>query len=135
MHFHPLSIFALMLLGHLVADYTLQGWLANGKSKLWWESRFDYDVPVKYRRDYVCVLFCHALYWSLIVCLPIIVGVIDVLVQLMMSRYSGNLEIWVAPATYVEEGLIGAATYAVVALLHMRRIRKVPLALAMKVQE
>ena len=72
---------------------------------------------------------------SLIVCLPIIVGVIDVLVQLMMSRYSGNLEIWVAPATYVEEVLIGAATYAVVALLHMRRIRKVPLALAMKVQE
>ncbi|MBQ9043999.1 MAG: ABC transporter permease [Eggerthellaceae bacterium] len=72
---------------------------------------------------------------SLVVCLPIIVGVIDVLVQLMMSRYSGNLEIWIAPQTYVIEVLIGAATYAVVALLHMRRIRRVPLALAMKVQE
>ena len=72
---------------------------------------------------------------SLVVCLPIIVSIIDVLVQIMMSRYSGNLEIWVAPQTYVVEVLIGAATYAAVAVLHMRRIRKVPLALAMKVQE
>ena len=77
---------------------------------------------------------------SLVLCLPIIVGVIDLLVQVMMSQYSGNLEIWIAPQTYAIEVLIGAATYAVVAyavvaLLHMRRIRRVPLALAMKVQE
>jgi len=72
---------------------------------------------------------------SLVLCLPIIVGVIDVLVQVMMSQYSGNLEIWIAPQTYALEVLIGAATYAVVAVLHMRRIRMVPLALAMKVQE
>ena len=72
---------------------------------------------------------------SLVLCLPIIVFVIDLLVQLMMTQYSGNLEIWIAPQTYVIEVLIGAATYAVVAMLHMRRIRKVPLALAMKVQE
>ena len=72
---------------------------------------------------------------SLVLCLPIIVFVIDLLVQVMMTQYSGNLEIWIAPQTYVIEVLIGAATYAVVAFLHMRRIRKVPLALAMKVQE
>ena len=72
---------------------------------------------------------------SLVACLPIIVGIIDLLVKLMMSQYSGNLEIWVAPATYVQEVLVGAVTYFAVALLHMRRIRKVPLALAMKVQE
>ena len=60
---------------------------------------------------------------------------LDLLVQVMMTQYSGNLEIWIAPQTYVIEVLIGAATYAVVAMLHMRRIRKVPLALAMKVQE
>ena len=72
---------------------------------------------------------------SLVVCLPLLVGAIDVLVQLMMSKYSGNLEIWIAPVTYVQEVLMGAITYAVVAFLHVRRIRKVPLALAMKVQE
>ena len=72
---------------------------------------------------------------SLVLCLPIIVFVIDLLVQIMMTQYSGNLEIWIAPQTYVIEVLIGAATYAVVAIMHMRRIRRVPLALAMKVQE
>ena len=72
---------------------------------------------------------------SLVACLPILVFALDFIVQLMMSEYSGNLELWVAPQTYVVEVLIGAATYAVVAILHMRRIRRVPLALAMKVQE
>ena len=72
---------------------------------------------------------------SLVLCLPIIIGAIDVLVQIMMSRYSGNLEIYIEPSCLVEEVLIGTATYAVVALIHVRRIRKVPLALAMKVQE
>ena len=53
----------------------------------------------------------------------------------MMTQYSGNLEIWIASQTYILEVLVGAATYAVVALLHMRRIHRVPLVLAMKVQE
>ncbi len=72
---------------------------------------------------------------SLVACLPILMVALDFLVQIMMSEYAGNLELWVAPQTYVLEILIGAATYAVVAILHMRRIRKVPLALAMKAQE
>lgn len=72
---------------------------------------------------------------SLVLCLPIIVGALDLIVQVMMSKYAGNLEIWIAPQTYVIEVLVGAVTYAVVAALHMRRIRSVPLALAMKVQE
>ena len=72
---------------------------------------------------------------SLVACLPILMVALDFLVQLMMSEYAGNLELWVAPQTFVIEVLIGAATYAVVAVLHMRRVRNVPLALAMKVQE
>jgi putative ABC transport system permease protein len=72
---------------------------------------------------------------SLVACLPIIIGGLDVIVQIMMSRYSGNLELYVEPICLVEEVLIGAATYAAVAFVHVRRIRKVPLALAMKVQE
>lgn len=72
---------------------------------------------------------------SLVACLPIIVGALDIIVQIMMSKYAGNLQIWIAPITYVQEVLVGAVTYFVVALLHMRRIRRVPLALAMKAQE
>lgn len=87
MHFHPLSIFALMLLGHFVADYTLQGWLADAKRKAWWEKCFDWDVPDKYGRDYICALFCHALYWSLIVCLPL--AALDAPAYFAMSLVQG----------------------------------------------
>ena len=61
----------LMLLAHLVADYTLQGWLADGKQKKWWQKCFGGEIPPKYKRDYVVALVCHAAYWSLLVCAPL----------------------------------------------------------------
>lgn len=66
-------ILVLMLLGHLVADYTLQGWLADGKQKSWWRKIFgghEDAVPDKYKNDYKAALFCHALYWSIFICAP-----------------------------------------------------------------
>ena len=63
------KIFLLMLLLHHFADYTLQGCLANLKSKSWWgnacheaiwgsfESQFK-----KYGHDYIAGLVCHSLY-------------------------------------------------------------------------
>lgn len=63
-------ILVLMLLGHLVADYTLQGWLADGKQKKWWQNCFKGIVPEKYKRDYWAALYCHALYWSIFICAP-----------------------------------------------------------------
>jgi hypothetical protein len=66
-------ILILMLLGHLVADYTLQGWLADGKQKSWWRKIFggrEDAVPDKYKHDYIAALLCHALYWSIFICAP-----------------------------------------------------------------
>ena len=60
-----------MLAGHLIADYTLQGWLANGKQKSWWDKAFGGKTPEKYRHDYIAALVCHSLCWSIVVCLPI----------------------------------------------------------------
>ena len=60
----------LMLLSHLVADYTLQGWLADGKQKSWWKKVVPNLDETKYRYDYVMALFCHSLYWSIFICLP-----------------------------------------------------------------
>lgn len=76
MNIHPLSILALMILAHLVADYTLQGCLADLKQKRWWEEKMMLvkdNRRRKYRNDYKAALACHSLYWSLIVCLPLIV--------------------------------------------------------------
>ena len=69
-----MKLFLLMLLLHFIADYTLQGCLANMKQKSWWIEQchkhgFDF---AKYKYDYVCSLICHALYWTLITFAPII---------------------------------------------------------------
>ncbi len=75
MNISSASLLLLMILGHLVADYTLQGWLASGKQKKWWDSQLK-DAPDemkrKYRNDYKVALVCHSLYWSIIVCLPLL---------------------------------------------------------------
>lgn len=60
-----------MLLGHLVADYTLQGWLADGKQKSWWDKMCGGKTIEKYKHDYIAALICHALYWAIAVCLPL----------------------------------------------------------------
>lgn len=59
-------IFILMILGHLVADYPLQGWLAQAKQKEYWE-KFD---PM-YSLDYIPALVSHSLMWAIIMMLPL----------------------------------------------------------------
>lgn len=70
-----LKLFLLCVLLHLVADYTLQGCLANMKQRSWWDNLFN-QYPDKdttpYKYDYKCALFCHALYWTLITFAPIL---------------------------------------------------------------
>ena len=56
----------LMILGHLIADYPLQGWLAQAKAKSFWE-----NSPKKNKHDYIPALICHGLMWSIIISLPI----------------------------------------------------------------
>ena len=53
----------------------------------------------------------------------------------MLLAYNGNIEIYVPMAAIAEVIAIGFATYLAVALLHIRRIKRVPLALPLKVQE
>ena len=59
-----LSLLGLMLLMHMLAD---------GKQKGWWE-KVTKDMPDKarYRNDWAAAMACHALYWSLMICLPFI---------------------------------------------------------------
>ena len=64
-----------MIFCHIVDDYYLQGWLASGKQKSWW----DKNVPNKndynelYKNDYLMALFCHSFSWSFMIQLPICV--------------------------------------------------------------
>ena len=72
---------------------------------------------------------------SLVVCQPLIIGGLTLIFRSMLLAYSGNIEIYVPTAAIVEVIAIGFATYLAVALAHVRRIKQVPLALALKVQE
>lgn len=61
----------LMILGHLLSDYTLQGWLANAKQIKWWMDNAPWDKDNKYRNDWIAGLVCHSLYWSILTFLPL----------------------------------------------------------------
>ena len=72
---------------------------------------------------------------SLVVCQPLIIGGLTLLFRAMLLAYNGNIEIYVPMASIAEVIVIGFSTYLAVAMLHIRRIKHVPLALALKVQE
>ena len=72
---------------------------------------------------------------SLVACLPLIVAFLAWLVKLVFMEYDGNFEVAVPPAQLAIEVVVGLVCYAVVAALHTARIKRVPLAIALKAQE
>ena len=89
-----------------------------------------------YRDREVSKLYVRSITWcvvaSLIVCQPLIIASLTAIFKAMLLSYSGNIEIYVPLACILEVIATGLATYLVVALLHVRHIKKVPLALALK---
>jgi len=72
---------------------------------------------------------------SLVLNVPLLVELFRLLLRVMMADYSGNFVVAVPLPLMAQEVGIGFATYLVVAALHVWAIRRVSLALAMKVQE
>ncbi len=72
---------------------------------------------------------------SLLACLPAVSAFIAFFMKTVYMNYSGNIVCYIPPESMAIELACGLATYAVVAWLHLRSIRRVPLALALKVQE
>lgn len=59
-------VLVLMILGHLIADYPLQGWLAQAKAKSYWA-----NSKPENQHDYIPALIGHGVMWGIIVFLPI----------------------------------------------------------------
>ncbi|MCI8366105.1 MAG: ABC transporter permease [Eggerthellaceae bacterium] len=72
---------------------------------------------------------------SVVASLPIVVALITLLVKVVFMEYSGNFEVVVPPVQLAMTVAIGIVCYAVVAFAHVARIKRVPLALALKTQE
>lgn len=67
-------LFIVMLFLHLFADFTLQGWFAQGKQRSWWKKQCE-DANVdfrKYKYDYLCALIGHSVYWAILTFAPVI---------------------------------------------------------------
>lgn len=72
----------------------------------------------------------------LLLSLPIERAVMEVLFrEMMLASISGWITMWVDPMIYVKMFAAGMATYAVVALLEIRRIKKIPMDEALKNME
>ena len=67
-----LILFIILFL-HIVADFNLQGILANMKQKKWWAEQ---TTDESYKNDYIVALLIHGFSWSFMVHLPIIVMII-----------------------------------------------------------
>lgn len=72
---------------------------------------------------------------SLVLSLPLVIAAISALLKVVFLEYAGNFVVVTPPLSLAAIVAIGVATYAVVAFLHVRHIKRVPLSLALKVQE
>ena len=72
---------------------------------------------------------------SLLVSVPILRELIGVVYTLMLAAQNGNYVYTLTLQIVVIDLVVALSTYLVVALLHMRHIKKVPLSLALKVVE
>ena len=59
-----------MIFCHLIADYNLQGIMANLKQKIWWEQK---GYRGHYEKDYICALIEHSFIWTFCVFIPVFV--------------------------------------------------------------
>lgn len=117
-----IKLILMSLLLHFLADFTLQGCLADMKQRRWWTRTIvkEYDntfgtVPLVdrliklTRHDWLCALLCHSVFWSIATFSPllwlcasqrtiVIVCLVNVLVHavidhLKCNRYLINLTI------------------------------------------
>lgn len=59
-----ITLLFVMIFGHIVDDYYLQGILASMKQKSWWKE----NAPDKmYEKDYLAALFMHSFSWAFMV--------------------------------------------------------------------
>lgn len=65
---------SLWFFSHLIADYNLQGILADLKQRLWWDLKYSkVFVQEHYPVDYITALIEHSFMWSTCITIPLLV--------------------------------------------------------------
>lgn len=87
-----IMILFVMVFGHIVDDYYLQGILASMKQKSWWKE----NAPDKmYEKDYLVALFMHSFSWAFMVMfMPVVLLHINVTVSpLLFVFFIANIAV------------------------------------------
>ena len=100
----------LCFLLHLLADFWLQGCLADMKQQEWWQDRLHdmfmrYDgrnksmewtarLYDKYKFDYLAALVCHSLMWTILMMLPLM-WFTDALSWSLMALANTIIHAWI----------------------------------------
>ena len=86
---HPMNLFWLCMLGHLISDFYLQGCLCDLKQKKWWDNELkkiaystqepktpDEQSAIfeRYKHDFIAGLYCHSLMWSILTFIPLMLA-------------------------------------------------------------
>lgn len=89
----------LMFFSHLIADYNLQGILADLKQRLWWDLKYSkVFVQEHYPVDYITALIEHSFMWSVCIMIPL-------LVSAFLSPYNPHLFVYLSSAILTNTGI------------------------------
>lgn len=89
----------LMFFSHLIADYNLQGILANFKQRSWWNMKFSAKTTQEqYPYDYITALIEHSFMWSVCIMIPL-------LVSAFLSPYNSHLFVYLSSAILTNTGI------------------------------
>ncbi|MBE6844399.1 MAG: ABC transporter permease [Ruminococcus sp.] len=69
---------------------------------------------------------------SLILTMPLVSLLIDKVMDVALSGYAGYLPFYVPFSVYIKMAVLGIVSYAVIAYMQMRRVKKIPLDIALK---
>lgn len=89
----------LMFFSHLIADYNLQGTLADLKQRSWWNMKFSAKTTQEqYPYDYITALIEHSFMWSVCIMIPL-------LVSAFLSPYNPHLFVYISSAILTNTGI------------------------------
>jgi len=69
---------------------------------------------------------------SMLITIPVVSVLIDYVMDIALSGYAGYLPFYVPMSVYVKMFLLGVVSYAVIAFMQTRRVKKIPLDIALK---
>ena len=69
---------------------------------------------------------------SMLITIPVVSVIIDYVMDIALSGYAGYLPFYVPMSVYVKMFLLGVVSYAVIAFMQTRRVKKIPLDIALK---